>query len=151
MTFDPSNRRRHQRFPISEYEIFLGRKGGFLSMLLGGHRKNVAIGVGDMSESGMRLGVRRRLPVGSHVVIRCDLKTLNDALALEGTVVWCVPHFSRRREYIVGVTFTNADASVQRKIASIRSYITSPHFKAKQETRVRRRAQGLSSRPGTDE
>src|SRR5262245_51919349 len=108
---DAIDRRRHQRFPLSEYEIFLGRKGGFLSMLLGGHRRNVAVGVSDLSESGMRLGVRRKLPVGSHVTIRCDLKTLNDSLALDGQVVWCIPHFSRRREFIAGITFVNVDAA----------------------------------------
>lgn len=137
MTQNPANRRKHERFQPYECDIVLDRKQGVLMKLLGRKQANIALEILDLSESGVRIGTSQKMPLQTEVRVHCGLKALKDELTLEGQVLWCVPHAYRDNEFVVGITFTNIDSPTQRKIASIRSYLASPQFKQKQETRVR--------------
>jgi Tfp pilus assembly protein PilZ len=143
-----ANRRKHQRFQPAELELSVVKQASGLTRLFGSAPKeNIAIGIYDLSEGGMRVSIRERVAPGTPVSVKFKIRKFNDEVAVDATVAWITPHAVRHEHFIVGLLFTKPDSASQHKIASMRSYFTSPQFKNKSETSKRLRPPPL--RPAT--
>lgn len=130
------DRRRHKRFTPRVCDLTLiPNTKGFLSLF--GKKKNVALAVIDLSEGGCRFVTHSQLAVGSHVRVDIHMKLFKDTFEAEGLVAWCCAHPSRTSLFLVGVCFKKTDPAHDRKIASIRDYLSSPEFRQKESTRRR--------------
>jgi len=133
-----ANRRKHLRFQPADLELSITKQASGLSRLFGGGAKeNISVGIYDLSEGGMRVSIRERVAPGSTVAVKFKIKKFNDEVAVEATVAWIIPHAVRHEHFIIGLSFNKPSASSQSKLASMRSYFTSPQFRNKSETSKR--------------
>ncbi len=135
---DAANRRKFVRFRPPECEISITKETTGLAKLLGrSDDTNIASGLYDISEGGVRVSLKERLAVGLKVRVRLKVLKFNDDVNQEGTVSWLTMHAYRTDLFIAGITFTKVDAATQRVIGAMRGYFLSPQYKLKTETRIR--------------
>lgn len=129
-------RRQWERFLLDECSVSVNRRG-FAALFEGG--ANIARKVLDLSEGGAQIVVARELRVGSRVRVTLHLDKFQDGLDAEGTVRW-VRKPNGKREIRVGVEFTGLNEAERRKIQSMKSWFTSPHYMAKRKEAMKKNA-----------
>lgn len=127
-------RRRHSRFEIDEAiaELY---KEGFLS-LLGVGKNNLARSAVDVSEGGAQFLVHERLAPGTKVKVRIEVEKFNDRIETAGVVRWCFQSARKKEDFFVGVQFSSNDPAQDRKVAAMRTWFTSPQYKANRQSRL---------------
>jgi len=130
-----TERRRHHRFEIDEASAQL-YKEGFLS-ILGMGKGNLARATIDISEGGAQFLVHERLAIGTKVKLRIAVDKFQDAIEAGGIVRWCYQSAKKKEDFFVGVQFNRTEPAQERKIAAMRTWFTSPQYKAVKQSRAR--------------
>ena len=136
-----TERRRHPRFEVDDSHVTLYRDG--LLTKVGFGKDNKARLVVDLSEGGLQVITCERLPIGSKVRIHLEIEKFQDAIELAGVVRWCFQNAQKKEDFYAGVQFMVTPPNESRKIAAMREYFTSAHYRAIRETRRRKRGDDL--------
>jgi hypothetical protein len=137
-----SERRRHERFEMSEAQTTVYRDG--LLTVLGVGKENKARVALDLSEGGLRILCEERIPVGTRVRIRVEVEKYNDAIETVGVIRWCFQSAKRKDDFFAGIMFVNLDGAQARKIGQMREWFTSPQYKAIRDTERRKKESGFT-------
>lgn len=133
----PQERRRFPRFEVDEATGALYSKG--LMGLLRWGRNNLARCAVDLSEGGARLVLHRRIRPGTKVRVRIDMDRYKDTLEASAVVRWCYQSARRKEDFHAGIMFLDPDPALQKKVALMRNWFTSPQYKTLRESRLRTR------------
>lgn len=125
---DPAERRKHLRFDLDATVVTVYRDG--LLTLIGMGKENKAKVPVNLSEGGLQVITRERLPSGAKVRIRLEMEKFKDVIEAAGVVRWCYQNSKRKDDFHVGIEFDDLPAAEARKIASLREWFTSPSLRA---------------------
>ena len=132
-----SERRRHVRFEVDGARITLYREG--LLSLVGLGKENKARVALDLSEGGLQVVARERLPIGAKVRIHLEIEKFKDAIEAAAVVRWCYQNAQKKADFHVGLQFTDLASLESRKIASMRDFFASPQYRALKDSKKKRR------------
>jgi len=132
-----SERRKHLRFEVDGATITLYREG--LLSLVGLGKENKAKIALDLSEGGLQVVARERLPIGAKVRIHLEIEKFKDAIEAPAVVRWCYQNAQKKADFHVGLQFTDLASLESRKIASMRDFYNSPQHRALKESRRKKR------------
>lgn len=122
----PDNRRKYTRFAIDSSQVTLHREGILAALSLG---SNKALKVCDLSQGGARILVTERIPAKQKVRVRITLEKYQDRIEIGGQVMWCYGS-ANRKDFYVGIQFSNDDPATVRKMTALQEWFTSPQYQA---------------------
>jgi len=123
------------RFRVDETTANLSMRGFLTSLGLG--RANKARAAINLSEGGVMLLTREKLPIGAKVTVRIEMERYSDVIETDGEVRWCAESARSGKDYYAGIQFTNLVEADLKKIGRMREWFLSPEFKARSITRRR--------------
>jgi hypothetical protein len=135
-----SERRKHERFEMSEAQTTVFRDG--VLTFLGMGKENKARVALDLSEGGLRILCEERIPVGTKVRVRIDFEKYQDAIEATGTVRWCYQSAKRKEDFFAGIMFVNLDPGQTKKIALMREWFTSPQYRSMKDSERKKKDEG---------
>jgi Tfp pilus assembly protein PilZ len=135
------DRRKHLRFPVDECTLTLYRSG--LMNTIGIRRDNLGKAVLDLSEGGLRARVSEKLEIGARVKIRLEMAKYSDEIEAGGEVRWCAANPTRPDIITAGIMFVKIDPMHSRKIANMKNWFTSPHFRQKRDQKEKDKKKDL--------
>ena len=91
----------------------------------------------DLSAGGVRVRLPKRIPHHTKVRVQIQLEKYKDTVDAAGVIRWCYQNRENAKQFFAGIMFTNLTDGEKRKIENMRSWFTSPHFKALRESRNR--------------
>jgi hypothetical protein len=130
-TQPPKERRRYPRFKLDEHEVRCF-KDNLLRIL--GFGRNFAKFIHDLSAVGVKMEIKKRLPVGARVFLWVNLPKYKDSFRAKGKIRWTKELkslFGEEPHYVVGIEFLNQDEKFVRKIERMRSWFTSQDYERK--------------------
>ena len=133
-----SERRRHVRFEVDGATLTLYREG--LLSLVGLGKENKAKVALDISEGGLQVVARERLPIGARVRIHLEIEKFQDAIEAAAVVRWCYQNAQKKADFHVGLQFTDLPSVESRKIASMRDFYNSPQHRALKDSKRKKRS-----------
>ncbi len=141
---DHDERRRHLRFVPREITVSLVKEQGFLRRF-GLKGSNLAGTVLDISEGGLRIIIKKRIPVGSRILMDFQVELLKDRLEIGGHVLWLAVHPHQPDLFIIGVRFDRLTPDQVKMVSNWRTYFNSPQVKQRETSkRIRRREEADS-------
>ena len=122
----PDNRRRFTRFVVESTQVKLHLRGLMSALRLG---SNKALKVCDLSQGGARILVSERIPSKQQVRVKITLEKYQDEIEIAGEVMWCYGS-SNRKDFYVGIRFTEDNPATARKMVALQEWFTSPQYQA---------------------
>jgi hypothetical protein len=132
---DGPENRNSQRFRIEDTKTEMYLHG--ILTRLGINRKNEARVAVNLSEGGVMVSTHEKIPRGTKVKIRIEMEKFKDVIEAEGVVRWSYASARNSSEFYSGVQFVNLAPSDLAKIVRMRTWFTSPEYRAKSATRRR--------------
>lgn len=130
-----TNLRKYVRFQVDDVSAMMYVRGFMSSLGLG--RNNIARSLINLSEGGVMLRSKQKVPRGEKVHVHLTMEKYQDEFEGDGIVRWCVSHPSKAEEYYVGIQFESLKDDQVKRLIKMRDWFTSPEFKAKTKTRAR--------------
>lgn len=136
---DPRNVRRWPRFKVDE-ETAIVLYPEKLRNFMGLGRSNRAKAAVNLSEGGVLVRTTEKLEPETRVRLTISIEKFGDKFDCIGEVAWCYASARSSSEFYAGVKFLDLPPSDIKKIEKMRSWFSSPEFKAK--TKFRRKDEG---------
>ena len=130
-------RRKYPRFALDEVTAMV-TLGGFLRVLGLGKGKNVSPVI-ELSEGGVRLVTQARIVPKTRIHLKIEIPKYRDVIECAGEVRWSLPSAKKTGEFYTAAMFVGLPPPDAKKIAVMRSYFTSPEYKAAYAARLRER------------
>ena len=127
--------RRHPRFKTDEATAQIGLKGLLTSLGIG--RRSTARTAVNLSEGGILVLTDTKLKAGSRVQIKIEVEKYKDVIECEGEVRWCYQSARDASDFYAGIQFSNLSPTQTALIGKMRSWFTSPEYRAKSATKKR--------------
>jgi Tfp pilus assembly protein PilZ len=122
----PDNRRKFARFQVASTQVILHREGFLSALNLG---SNKARKVCDLSQGGARILVTEKLELTQKVKLKITLEKYRDQIEIGGEVKWCFPS-TNRKDFYVGIKFSDDNPATARKMSALQEWFTSPQYQA---------------------
>lgn len=130
----PENVRRWPRFKVDdETQVILYPEKLLNFMGLG--RANRAKAAINLSEGGVLVRTTEKIPRGTRVKLNISIEKFSDRFECVGVVRWCFQAARSDKDFYAGVSFEDLPPADVKKIEKMRSWFTSPEYKAKTKFR----------------
>ena len=130
----PENIRRWPRFKVDEEaEVWLYPEK--LLNIVGLGKANRAKGAVNLSEGGVLVRTTEKLEMGTRVRLTISIEKFSDRFECGGVVAWCYAAARSETDFYIGVRFVDLPPEDMKKIKKLRSWFTSPEYKAKTKFR----------------
>jgi hypothetical protein len=127
--------RGYTRFKTQEATARIYIKGLLSSLGIG--RKNEAQTAVNLSEGGILLLTQSKLKAGAKVQVRIEFEKYKDVIECDGEVRWCYQSARDAGDFYAGIQFKNLTPTQTALIGKMRSWFTSPEYRAKAATKKR--------------
>lgn len=126
---------KQPKFAIYDATVKLYRRGA--TAIFGLARLNIEGRVSELSEDGADILVNEQILPDTKIHLRMEIGKFNDKIETDAVARVCRKDPKIEDRYSVAIDFVGTDPSLARKIATMRSYFTSPEGKANRERRLR--------------
>jgi len=127
--------RRHPRFKSDEATAQICIKSLLTSLGIG--RKSTARTAVNLSEGGILVVTDTKLKAGSRVQVTIEVEKYKDRIECDGEVRWCYQSARDADDFYAGIQFQNLTPTQTALIGKMRSWFTSPEYRAKAATKKR--------------
>ncbi|HLY72749.1 MAG TPA: PilZ domain-containing protein [Planctomycetota bacterium] len=128
--------RKHLRFQIDDASTSFSIKG--ISTSVGSGRVSRGRAAINLSEGGAMLLVCESLPVGSPIIVRIEMDGQEEFIEAKAVVQWCEQDGRNDKDFHAGIQFEALSDADLRKIGRMREWFTSPEYRSRRATQVRR-------------
>ena len=130
----PENIRRWPRFNIDEEAAVVLYPEKLLNFV-GLGTANRAKAAVNLSEGGVLVRTTEKIPRGTRVRLTISIGKFADRFECVGVVRWCYAAARSDTDYYAGVSFLDLPPADVKKIEKMRSWFTSPEYKARTKFR----------------
>ena len=141
---EPRNLRRWPRFKVDD-ETAIVLYPEKLRNFMGLGRANRAKAAVNLSEGGVLVRTSEMLAPDTRVRLTISIEKFGDKFECIGEVCWCYASARSSSEFYAGVRFVDLPPSDIKKIEKMRSWFSSPEFRAK--TKFRRKDESAEALP----
>ena len=130
----PENIRRWPRFKVDDEAAVVLYPEKLLNFM-GLQKSNRAKAAVNLSEGGVLVRTTEKIEEGTRVRVTVSIDKFSDRFECVGVVAWCYAAARSETDFYVGVRFVDLPPADMKKIKKLRSWFTSPEYRAKTKFR----------------